>query len=147
MECLKIDFGCGYKHKEGYKTCDITNLPNLDYYYDEENDKILYLGESSVDEFYLRNVVHHIKDITKTFHCLDKYLKKGAIITIIDVRKEFYKENYYLDNLWYRIIIPREEIWFSSTYRDYFKILEEMNYQKVSYSIEEEKEVSIWKKL
>ncbi len=146
MESLKIDFGSGYNHKEGYKSCDITNLPNLDYVYDEKNDKILYLEEESVDEFYLRNVVHHLKDISKTFKCLDKYLKKGAIITIIDVRKEFYKQNLFLDNLWYRFIIPRNEIWFSPIYRDYFKILDEMNYCKIEYIVKEEKEVSVWKK-
>ena len=147
MESLKIDFGSGYNHKEGYKSCDIVPLPNLDYFYDEQNDKILYLEEASVDEFYLRNVVHHIKNIEKTFKCLDKYLKKGAIITIIDVRKECYGANLFLDNLWYRGIIPREEIWFSPTYRDYFQILKSMSYRNIEYKIENEKEVSIWKKL
>ncbi len=147
MESLKIDFGSGYNHKEGYKSCDITFLPNLDYVYDEENDKILYLKEESVDEFYLRNVVHHLKNMQKTFKCLDKYLKKGGIIQIIDVRKEFYNENVFLDKLWYRGIIPREEIWFSENYRDYIDLLKQMNYSMEEYKVENEKEVSIWKKL
>ena len=111
MESLKIDFGSGYNHKEGYKSCDIVPLPNLDYFYDEQNDKILYLEEAS------------------------------------DVRKECYGANLFLDNLWYRGIIPREEIWFSPNYRDYFQILKEMNYSNIEYKLEEEKEVSIWKKL
>ena len=38
---LKIDFGSGYNPKKGYKSCDITNLPNLDYVYCEESNEII----------------------------------------------------------------------------------------------------------
>ncbi len=147
MTKLKIDFGSGYNAKEEYKTCDITYLPNLDYVYDEDNNKILYLEENSVDEFYLRNVIHHMKDMEKEFSCLKRYLKTGGIIRIIDVRKEYFKQNYFLDNLWYRFVIPREEIWFSSEYRNYFDILEKMGFKRESLEYNEEKEESIWRKL
>ena len=50
---LKIDFGSGYNPKKGFKTCDITFSPYLDYVYDKENNIILDLNKNSVDEFYL----------------------------------------------------------------------------------------------
>ena len=144
---LKIDFGSGYNPNKDYKVCDITYLPNLDYVYDEENNVIIGCSKNSVDEFYLRNVVHHLPSIERTFICLINYLKGDGIIKIIDVRKEFYKQNVILDILWYRYIIPRYEIWFSRYYRDYFKILEDLGMQRIEYYLQEEKEVSVWKKL
>ena len=56
---LRIDFGSGHNPKEGYKTCDITFAPNLDYAYDKEANLIIDLEEASVDEFYAKNVLHH----------------------------------------------------------------------------------------
>lgn len=144
---LKIDFGSGYNPLEEYKSCDITESPMLDFYYDYENDKIIELCDSSVDEFYLRNVIHHIPDLKKTFSCLSKYLKDDGILKIIDVRSEYYLQNKILDVLWYRYIIPRYEIWISYKYRDYFSLLKELGYKELEYYIEEEKEISIWKKL
>ena len=83
---LKIDFGSGYNPNKEYKTCDITGSPILDYMYDKK-DTILDLKEKSVDEFYLRNVVHHIPDLKRTFKCLKKYLKNGGKIKIIECMK------------------------------------------------------------
>lgn len=143
---LKIDFGSGYNPNKDYKTCDITYLPNLDYVYDVDNNTIIGCEENTVDEFYLRNVVHHIKDLKSTFSCLKRFLKKGGTIKIIDVRKEYFKTNVILDIIWYRYLIPRYEIWFSQKYRDYFEILKQMNFKLISKHYEEEKEVSIWKK-
>lgn len=147
MKKLKIDFGSGYNPNHEYKTCDITYLPNLDYVYDQENNVILGCKTHSVDEFYLRNVVHHLPDIEKTFRCLLSYLKNNGEIKIIDVRKEFFKQNVILDIIWYRYVIPRYEVWFSGYYRDYFKILENLGMERVDYYIQEEKEVSVWRKL
>lgn len=143
---LKIDFGSGYNPNKDYKVCDITWLPNLDYVYDQENNVILGCESTSVDEFYLRNVVHHIPDLKKTFKCLLSYLKDDGEIKIIDVRKNFYKQNVILDILWYRYVIPRYEVWFSKHYRDYFKILESLGMKRVEYYIQDEKEVSVWRK-
>lgn len=144
---LKIDFGSGYNPNKEYKLCDITYLPNLDYVYDQRENIILGCEENTVDEFYLRNVVHHLPDMRKTFSCLARYLKKKGIIKIIDCRREFYKQNVILDILWYRYVIPRYEVWFSNHYRDYFSILKELGFEQVDYFIEQEKEVSIWRKL
>jgi ubiquinone/menaquinone biosynthesis C-methylase UbiE len=144
---LKIDFGSGYSHNKEYKTCDITYMPNLDYVYDSIANEIIGCNEKSVDEFYLRNVVHHIPDLEKTFRCLHRYLKRKGLIKIIDARKEYYKQNIILDIIWYRYVIPRYDIWFSTHYRDYFKTLVELNFERINYYIENEKEVSIWKKL
>lgn len=66
MTKLCIDFGSGYNPKAGYKTCDITTFPQLDFQYDGK-DEIVGLREKSVDVFYLRNVVHHIPDLQRTF--------------------------------------------------------------------------------
>ncbi len=143
---LKIDFGSGYNPNKDYKVCDITNLPNLDYVYDQENNEILGCYENTVDEFYLRNVVHHLPNMERTFKCLFKYLKDNGEIKIIDVRKEYFKQNVILDILWYRYVIPRYEVWFSKCYRDYFKILESLGMERTLYYIQEEKEVSVWRK-
>lgn len=94
----------------------------------------------------MRNVVHHLPDMRRTFECLLRYLKDGGTIQIIDARKEYFKQNVILDILWYRYVIPRPEIWFSTIYRDYFKVLEELGMERIEYFIQEEKEVSIWKK-
>lgn len=144
---LKIDFGSGYNPNEGYKTCDITYLPNLDYVYDQDRNVILGCRKDSVDEFYLRNVVHHLPNIQRTFSCLTRYLKKDGIIKIIDCRKECYKQNLILDIIWYRYVTPRYEIWFSNHYRDYFTILKNLGFEQIDYYVQEEKEVSMWKKL
>ena len=143
---LKIDFGSGYNPNKEYKTCDITFLPNLDYAYDIFNNTIIGLEENTVDEFYLRNVVHHIKDLDATFEMLYRYLKPGGIIKIIDVRKEYFKKNVILDIIWYRYVIPRYEIWFSRTYREYFNNLKKLKLELLKKEFIEEKEVSIWRR-
>lgn len=144
---LKIDFGSGYNPNKDYKACDITWLPNLDYVYDQENNAILGCEDNSVDEFYLRNVVHHIPNMEKTFSCLLRYLKADGEIKIIDVRREYFKQNVILDILWYRYVTPRYEVWFSTHYRNYFKVLENLGMERVSYFIQDEKEVSVWRRL
>lgn len=143
---LKIDFGSGYNPKIGYKTCDVTYAPFLDYVYDEEKNQILYCEKGSVDEFYLRNVVHHVKDLTRLFECLKYYLTENGIITIIDARKEYFLQNVILDIIWYRYVIPRYDVWFSKSYRDYIEVLTKLGFVKIDYHICEEKEVSIWLK-
>ena len=140
---LKIDFGSGYNPNKEYKTCDITGSPILDYLYDKK-DTILDLKEKSVDEFYLRNVVHHIPDLKRTFKCLKKYLKDDGKIKIIECKKENYYANWFLDSLWYRYVIPREEIWFSDKYRDYKNVLLSIGFKKIESYEENEKEISIW---
>lgn len=146
-EELKIDFGSGYNPNKEYKVCDITYAPNLDFVYDQNKNEIIGCTPNTVKEFYLRNVIHHIKDLEKTFKCLDKYLKENGTLKIIDVNENYYKQNVILDIIWYRYIIPRYEIWFSKYYRDYISILKSLKFKLVSYETIEEKEVTIWKKL
>ena len=141
---LKIDFGSGYNPNREYKTCDITYSPTLDYVYDIKKQTILGLEENAVDEFYLRNVVHHIKELEMTFLVLKRYLKKGGILHIIEANKEHFTQNVILDIFWYRWLIPRQEIWFSQYYRDYKKILQKIGFMKKAEMQKEEKEESIW---
>lgn len=82
----------------------------------------------------------------RTFECLINYLKNDGKIKIIDVRKESFKKNVILDIIWYRYVIPRYEVWFSKYYRNYFKVLEDLGMERIDYYVQEEKEVSIWKK-
>ena len=112
--------------------------------YDKKKDTILDLKEKSVDEFYLRNIVHHIPDLKRTFKCLKKYLKDNGKIKIIECKKENYHANWFLDSLWYRYIIPREEVWFSDKYRNYGNVLLNIGFKKIEFYEENEKEISIW---
>lgn len=82
----------------------------------------------------------------KTFECLIRYLKFGGEIKIIDVRKEYFQKNVILDIIWYRYVIPRYEVWFSRQYRNYFDILNALGMEMIDYYIQEEKEVSVWRK-
>lgn len=140
---LCIDFGSGYSPRKGYKTCDFVPLPSLDYYYNGED--IIGL-ETTCDRFLLRNVIHHLSDITKVVKLLKTKLHKGGRVEIIECRKEYYKTNDFLDSLWYNGIVPRKDITWSKEYRDYKRILREEGFKLVKEYLQAEKEVSIWEK-
>jgi len=136
----KLDFGSGYNPGKDFKTCDIYGY--VDYYFDPISYKID--TDDKFDYIRCRNVIHHIKDLTKLASELNRVLEDDGILEVIEPRKEYYNENYYLDYLWYRFVIPRYEVWFCNKYRDcrdYFNefILEE-------YKIEDEKENFIYRK-
>jgi len=120
---MKIDFGCGYNPKDGYQTCDITGYPQLDYFYDSNQNKIIGLEDNTVEEIHCRNVIHHIKDLKKLFIEFKRVLMPNGTIVIIEANRESYETNVFLDKLWYRSIIPRMDIWFSETYRDFIKYI------------------------
>jgi len=80
------------------------------------------LPHNSVSIFRLRNVIHHIPNLQKLFENLKNYLRDDGVIEIIDVNEEHYKQNLCLDNLWYRYVNKRNDIWISQNYRDYAKI-------------------------
>ena len=141
---LKVDFGSGYNCRKGYKSCDITGSPVLDYMYDG-NEHIFGLEEKSVDVFNIRNVVHHIPDLRKTFKCIRRYMKENGKIIITDCDKDHYMQNVCLDNLWYRYVIPRPEVYISKEYRNYFEILSEIGFEIVSRKKSEEKDITVWK--
>lgn len=119
---IRIDFGSGYNPKKGYSICDITYSPYLDYVYDLETNQIIGLEENSVDEFYLKNVLHH-SNIEAVAKCLFYYLKQDGFITVIEPLPEKYESNRCLDIYWYRYIYPRYEYSIPPIVReDYVKI-------------------------
>lgn len=145
---LCIDIGSGYNPAKGYKTADITEFPNLDYIIKNNKiySKISELKVNSVDKFRLRNVIHHVKNLDEFFNNLFKYLKKTGIIEIIDCNKTNYFANFCLDNLWYRYIIPRKEIFIADNYRDYTKIAKKNGFNVIQQNIINEKEITILRK-
>ena len=113
----------------------------MDFQYDGK-DGIVGLRERTVDEFYLRNVVHHIPDLQRTFATLKKYLKVGEKLIIIDCNKDHYKTNVFLDNLWYRFVDNNNEIFISKQYRDYINVLIKLGFKQLYYKSFKEKEIT-----
>lgn len=145
---LYIDIGSGYNPAKGYKTADITGLPQLDYIIKENKiySNISELKGNSVNKFRLRNVIHHVKNLDGFFNSLFKYLKKDGIIEIIDCNKTNYFANFCLDNLWYRYVIPRKEIFIADNYRDYAKVAKKNGFNVLRQNIINEKEITILRK-
>jgi ubiquinone/menaquinone biosynthesis C-methylase UbiE len=133
---MKLDFGSGYNPKKGYFSCDIYGY--VDYYFDPLKYKI-DCDNNLFEEINCRNVIHHIKDIEKLTKEFKRVLRPQGIINIIECREENYSENYYLDYLWYRFIIPRKEIWFSNRYRNYSEIFKKY-FKFEHYEVSNEKE-------
>lgn len=145
MRRLCIDFGCGYNPKIGYKTCDVTTNPMLDYQYDGKND-IIGLKENSVDVFYMRNVIHHILNLRSTFQTIKKYLKHNGKLIIIDCNKKCFDANVILDRIWYRYVGNNNNIFIAETYRDYMSILAELGFKQTFYKQLKEKEKSLYER-
>lgn len=147
---IRIDFGSGYNPTKGFSTCDFTNSPFLDYQviknkiYNKKGKEIL---KNSVDEIRCRNVLHHIKNLEDLLKQFFYYLKNNGKLTIIECNKSNYLANICLDNLWYRYVIPRKEIWISNNYRDYRKYCNLIGFKEINNKIYLEKEYSIFKKL
>lgn len=147
-QSLFIDYGSGYNPKKGYKTCDFTTNPCLDYnvidykIYNKDGE----LPHNSVSIFRLRNVIHHIQNLQKLFENLKNYLRDDGVIEIIDVNEEHYLANVCLDNLWYRYVIPRKEIFIADNYRDYAKVAKKTGFNVLSQNIINEKEITILQK-
>jgi len=116
---MKIDFGSGHAPAVGYRTCDMTAAPFLDYYFDANEYAILDCGDASVDVIRCRNVLHHVKDIRQLLIEFRRVLKPNGRIIIIEASKDCYRINVFLDILWYRYVTSRPDIWVSPVYRDY----------------------------
>lgn len=142
---LKIDFGSGYNQKYNFKSCDITYSPFLDYVYDRQSNKIIGCEENTVSVFHMRHVLHHIPNLNDVCSMLNKYLVNGGYVYIEEVRKENFDTNYFLDCLWYRFVNIINDIWFSSTYRDYKSIMKLNGFELVKEYYHGTKECSIWK--
>lgn len=146
---IKIDFGSGYNPKRGYKTCDFTNSPNLDYLargnriYSRSGE----VKENTVNEIYCRNVIHHIKDFDDLFNNFYKYIKKNGKLKIIDCRKDYYYSNFFMDRLWYRFINYSPNIYISENYRDYETACKKAGFILINKSYKEEKEILVFKKI
>lgn len=136
---MKLDFGSGYNPKEGFKTCDVTMSPFLDYSFDTSEYKVS-CPDSSFEEINVRNVLHHVKDLKKLFQEFKRILTPNGILVITEPRLQFYKQNIILDTIWYRYVIPRYEVWFSPEYRNYTELLPEF-FQLVDVRYENEKEI------
>lgn len=123
---MKLDFGSGYNPRKGYLTCDFTSNPFLDFHF--ENYKIVNkhgekVKSNSFDEIVCRNVLHHISNLELVIFELQRVLNHNGKLRIIEPNKDYFKQNVFLDKLWYRFINDRKDIWFSETYRDYQYIL------------------------
>jgi len=129
---FKLDFGSGYKPKQGYHTCDITGFPNVDFLFDKCSYTIIEVENESVDLIRCRNVIHHVKDLEKLFVEFGRVLKPGGTIYIIEQTKDSYTTNKILDIIWYRFLVQKHEIWFSNNYRDYTSIISKQRFKKIS---------------
>lgn len=145
---LKIDFGSGYNPKKGYKTCDMTLSPYLDFISKDNKiyDKKGEIQKNSVDVIHCRNTLHHVKDLESLIKNFYTYLKPNGRLEVIDCRKEYFKGNVFLDKVWYRYINKNENIYISETYNDYKKMCESVGFKKVIERYKEEKEITIFLK-
>lgn len=82
QQAIRLEIGCGKKPREGFLTCDIRDLPGVDYVCDAGH---LPFEDGTVDEVYSRHVVEHFT--LKEFLCIleewNRVLKIGGEIYII----------------------------------------------------------------
>ena len=145
---LSIDIGSGYNPAPGYRTADITRAPFLDYVIKGNR---IYSGEGEIADgtvacFRMRNVAHHVRDLDGLLGNLLRYLRPGGTLEIIDCDAGHYAANRCLDNLWYRYVIPRKEIYIAGQYRDYAKIAKKLGFRLKKKFSESEKETTILEK-
>ena len=140
---LKVDFGCGYNPLPGYKKCDVTTSPTLDYQYDGQ-DSIIGLEPHSVDVFNVRNVIHHLPDIRRTVRCLRRYTKQGGKVIITDCDAAHFAANVFLDRLWYRFVNNEQKIFISADWRDYLTIMREEGFVCCHQSNDGLKDKTVW---
>jgi len=113
----RLDYGSGYNPRKNFYTADIYG--HVDYYIDPTTYK---LNTNNKFDFILaRNVLHHIKNLDKLVKEFYSMLNDNGRVAVIEPAKEYYKQNYILDYIWYRFVIPRYEVWFCDHYRDYEK--------------------------
>lgn len=152
---LKLDFGSGHNPKQGYYSCDITGNPQLDFYCDPYTYEIYTVDKWGnphftnipyFNEIHMRNVAHHIKDLKKLFTVFEKQLAYDGTLVVIDCNEEHYKQNLILDNIWYRYIIQRYEIYIHPVYRNIAKEAESAGFTQISQSVVNEKITMVFKR-
>ena len=79
---MRIEIGCGKAPKPGYKTCDIRNLPNVDYVCSADS---LPFESNSVAEIFSRHVVEHftLKEFLAVLEEWNRVLRVGGELYII----------------------------------------------------------------
>ena len=79
---IKLEIGCGKKPREGYLTCDIRDLPIVDYVCSADD---LPFENNSVEEVYSRHVVEHfsLKEFLKVLQEWNRVLRPGGKVYII----------------------------------------------------------------
>jgi len=89
---IKIEFGCGETPtKEGYLTCDIRNLPGIDYVCPSwEIDK--HVASNSVDEIFSRHFFEHLTFAQgqKQLEVWHKILKPGGVCEMMVPNMSFH---------------------------------------------------------
>lgn len=79
---MKVEVGCGKKPRSGYVTCDVRNLPGVDYVCSADN---LPFGDNSCDEIYSRHIIEHftLKEFLVVLKEWNRVLKPGGTLYII----------------------------------------------------------------
>ena len=127
-----------YNPKPGYKSLDCNSY--CDHHSLDE------LDDCSVDKFHIRNTLHHIEDIDGFVVKLKSKLKEGGEIEVIDCSKEYFKQNLCLDNLWYRYIFNRPDIFIQQEFIDYSKLFDAAGLKIVEHFENKEKLTLIFNK-
>jgi predicted SAM-dependent methyltransferase len=81
-QLIKLEIGCGKKPRPGYLTCDIRNLPEVDYVCNADQ---LPFENETVDAIYSRHLVEHftLKEFLKVLEEWNRVLKVGGEMYII----------------------------------------------------------------
>lgn len=81
-DTIRLEIGCGKKPRAGFRTCDIRDLPEVDYVCAADD---LPFENNTVDEIYSRHVVEHftLKEFLKVLQEWNRVLKVGGSVYII----------------------------------------------------------------
>lgn len=79
---IRLEIGSGKSPREDFYTCDIRDLPNIDYVCTAHQ---LPFEDGTVDEIYSRHVIEHfsLKNFLKVLEEWNRVLKKGGEVYII----------------------------------------------------------------
>lgn len=133
-----VDVGSGYNPKPGYMTCD--NNYGCDFYNIDE------IPDNYVDQFHLRNVIHHIENLHIFAKKLYDKQRWGGGLQIIDCIEGQYHINYLWDLIWYRYVNFRNDIFISNCYRDFESVFLNVGYFMVDRNVDGEKLILTLKK-
>jgi predicted SAM-dependent methyltransferase len=93
---VKIHVGCGDKHIEGYKHCDVLKRPHVDYVC---NAWEIPVASNTVSEIYCRHMLEHLDpdQADKTIRKWLDILKPGGMAHIIVPNLEFHCKQFFMD--------------------------------------------------